>query len=80
MPAEQAETSNAQLALVFSTPDALGSSDLWQELRALYPAAQIVGCSTAGEIADVNVLDESIRLHERQFRALTGGGRIRAPR
>jgi len=55
-----AETSNAQLALVFSTPDALGSSDLWQELRALYPAAQIVGCSTAGEIADVNVLDESI--------------------
>jgi hypothetical protein len=59
-PSSPSETSSAQLALVFSTPDALGSDDLWKELRAAYPAAQIVGCSTAGEIADVNVLDDSV--------------------
>jgi len=56
----EATGSSVQLALVFSTGDILSQDETWQQLRAFYPVARIVACSTAGEIAGVNVHDDSI--------------------
>jgi hypothetical protein len=50
----------AQLALVFGPMSALHNPETWAELRALYPAARLVGCSTAGEIAGPRVLDDTL--------------------
>jgi len=50
----------AQLALVFSSPGLLREQSTWDQLRAMYPGTRLVACSTAGEIADTEVLDESI--------------------
>ena len=51
---------DAQLALVFSSAAMLGQEATWNRLRTAFPQAQIVGCSTAGEIAGTNVYDESL--------------------
>ena len=50
----------AQLALVFSTTAMLREECTWEELRATFPHARIVACSTAGEIAGTTVYDDSI--------------------
>ena len=49
-----------QLVLVFGGNSALANSSLMGEIRAAYPAANIVGCSTAGEICGTRVSDESL--------------------
>jgi hypothetical protein len=49
-----------QLALIFSTPALLAQDSLWAELRARHPNAQLVACSTAGEILDTHVFDDSL--------------------
>jgi hypothetical protein len=46
---------SSQLVLAFSSVRILAEPDTWHELRALYPAARIVACSTAGEIDNTNV-------------------------
>lgn len=49
---------DAQLVLYFAGPrQAQGAFD---QLRGFYPQAQIVGCSTGGEIIDEEVADDSI--------------------
>jgi hypothetical protein len=50
----------ASLVLVFGARGALGRSEPLAVLRGLYPQARILGCSTAGEICDTRVLDDSI--------------------
>ena len=50
----------AQLALIFSSPELLREQSTWDQLRAMYPGTRLVACSTAGEIADTEVLDDSI--------------------
>lgn len=50
----------AQLVLVFGSTPVLSDPSTWSELSALYPNARIAGCSTAGEIAGVGVLDDTI--------------------
>lgn len=49
----------AQLVLVFGATARMGG-ELWKELRARWPEARIVGCSTAGEIAGTLVCDDSV--------------------
>jgi hypothetical protein len=51
---------NAQLVLAFGTTATLGERQTWDELAAAHPGARIMGCSTAGEIAGVRVLDDSL--------------------
>lgn len=46
-----------QLVLVFASRFTLVEPSTWKELRGRYPAARIVACSTAGEIAGTSVLD-----------------------
>ncbi|MEO8704320.1 MAG: FIST N-terminal domain-containing protein [Kofleriaceae bacterium] len=58
-PVETADAAATQLALVFASPTLLAEPALWTELHARYPSARIVGCSTAGEICGIQVLDDS---------------------
>jgi len=48
------------LVLYFAAPGTLDDGERFAELRALYPGAAILGCTTGGEIADVDVLDDTI--------------------
>jgi hypothetical protein len=48
----------AQLVLLFGSPTTLHASTPLEQLRAAYPRAHLLGCSTAGEIMDTSVLDE----------------------
>jgi hypothetical protein len=51
---------SAQLVLVFGATALLQESGLIQDVRQAYPRAHVVGCSTAGEICGVRVLDDSL--------------------
>jgi hypothetical protein len=51
---------SAQLALMFGSPSVLKNSALVDEVRKWYPAAHVVGCSTAGEICGTRVFDDSL--------------------
>lgn len=50
----------ARLALVFGGPKPLRDPERLLEVRSTLPGAEIVGCSTAGEIRDTHVTDDSI--------------------
>ena len=49
-----------QLVLVFGGTSALKQVALTDALRAAYPRAHVMGCSTAGEICDTQVTDDSL--------------------
>ena len=49
-----------QLVLVFGATDLLKRADLMADITSTYAGAQIVGCSTAGEICGVEVVDNSL--------------------
>lgn len=51
---------SAQLVLYFAAPDVWQQAAAHDHLRALYPDARIVGCTTGGEIAGEEVLDGSV--------------------
>ncbi len=48
------------LVLVFAGEEGLRRADALADLRQRYPAAIVFGCSTAGEICDTRVLDDSL--------------------
>lgn len=50
----------ADLVLVFGGREALEGSAPLREVSEAYPGAKVVGCSTAGEILDVEVEDDSL--------------------
>lgn len=50
----------SQLVLVFGSTEVLQLRHLTDSVRADYPAAHIFGCSTAGEICDTRVSDDSL--------------------
>jgi hypothetical protein len=50
----------AQLVLVFGSKDALRGGAPLAAVEAVHPDAVVLGCSTAGEICDVQVLDDSL--------------------
>lgn len=53
---------NASLVLVFGSVKRFGDPKLSSFLKARYPAAQIVGCTTAGEIGANSVHDETLQI------------------
>ncbi|MGG6293854.1 FIST signal transduction protein [Leptolyngbya sp. AN02str] len=57
----------AQLVLLFGSPQALQTQSNWANLRQHYSNALILGCSTAGEICDTRVYDESLVATAIQF-------------
>lgn len=56
------ELPHAQLVLVFASTAACERPALFDEIRAGYPGAEIIGCSTAGEIFDTQVTDDTVSL------------------
>ncbi|MEK0430375.1 MAG: hypothetical protein RL139_179 [Gemmatimonadota bacterium] len=61
----------AQLVLAFGGGGALADQSRAAELRAAYPGARIIGCSTSGEICGTDVLDDSIVATAMQFEHTT---------
>ncbi|MFK5855917.1 MAG: FIST N-terminal domain-containing protein [Bacteroidota bacterium] len=51
---------NPELILIFGSPLMLNNSGIVENFRNEYPDAIITGCSTAGEIGDINVYDNSL--------------------
>ena len=51
---------NSQLVLVFGSSEGIVSPDIYGYLRSTYPDADIVFSSTAGEILDDSVFDDSV--------------------
>lgn len=49
-----------QLALYFGATQALALDDHFNYLKTRYPSAQLVGCTTAGEIIEEEVYDDTI--------------------
>jgi hypothetical protein len=66
--------SEAQLVLVFGSTGALHERAPLQEIKSAYPGAHLLGCSTAGEIYDTQVLDESLVVTAIQFEGTTVQG------
>ena len=67
---------DAQLALVFGSREALENSGSLDELAKRYPTATLFGCSTAGEIHNTRVYDDSlvvtaVRFERTQLRAVS---------
>ncbi|HEU0016421.1 MAG TPA: FIST N-terminal domain-containing protein [Longimicrobium sp.] len=50
----------AHLVFLFGSTPLVAEPRCWEETRARYPGARIVGCSTAGEICGTRVLDDSL--------------------
>ena len=50
----------ASLVLIFGSSVILGDVEKVKQVRAFYPGALVVGCSTAGEICDTRVRDDSL--------------------
>lgn len=50
----------AQLVFLFGSREILAGGREVQEVRAAYPAAHLLGCSTAGEICGTSVFDDSL--------------------
>ncbi len=59
----QTENIAANLVLAFGNRYLLAESDRYKEIQSFYPNAQIVICSTSGEIIGTNVQDDSIVLN-----------------
>lgn len=62
---------NPNLFLLFVSPEFNGKREVVNFLRKTYPKATLVGCSTAGEISDVTVKDNSISLTAIQLEKVT---------
>jgi hypothetical protein len=53
---------HVQLVLVFAGSTVLLRAEVLQDIRTQYPAALLLGCSTAGEICGTQVFDDSLAL------------------
>jgi len=60
IPTELVDRNSADLVLAFGARTELSNGARFNELKAFYPNATIVTCSTAGEIIDGRVLDDTI--------------------
>jgi len=57
----------AQVVLLFGSPSVLKYRQLLQHVQRAYPGAHLLGCSTAGEISQTRVLDDSLVATAIQF-------------
>ncbi len=64
---KQLNEGKAQLVLCFGAKSILQSEDVYQLLKNKFPVANIVMCSTSGEIYHTSVLDDSLSITAVQF-------------
>lgn len=57
----------AQIVFLFGSPRVLKQQYLLQQVQRAYPQAHLLGCSTAGEISQTQVLDDSLVATAVQF-------------
>lgn len=62
---------NASLVLVFGATGVLGDAARMDEIRAFYPGAPVVGCSTSGEICGTRVRDDTLTVTAIRFEHTT---------
>ena len=62
---------SANLVLVFGSVKRFGEAKLAAGLKERYPSAQIIGCTTAGEISEEGVFDESLQITAVQWERTT---------
>lgn len=53
---------SAQLILLFGNRDYVKDSTIMSEIKAHFPIAQVVGCTTAGEVGGTKIYDDSLCL------------------
>jgi len=58
---------NAHLVFVFGSKDLIRQPERYQDILTMYPDGLIVTCSTAGEIMDARVFDDTISLTAIEF-------------
>jgi hypothetical protein len=63
------DAGSAQLVLYFGSRGDLRDGQRYHELRALFPDAHIVGCSTGGQIRNDEVFDDEVAAVALSFRA-----------
>ncbi|MDR2220563.1 MAG: FIST C-terminal domain-containing protein [Methylobacillus sp.] len=63
--------SSASLVLVFGSVKRFGDPKLAATLKARYPSAQVIGCTTAGEISNTGVYDDSLQITAIQWERTT---------
>ncbi|MBM3530630.1 MAG: hypothetical protein FJX62_21310 [Alphaproteobacteria bacterium] len=63
------DAGSADLVLYFGTREALACGTRFRELRAMFPKARIVGCSTGGQISNDDVSDDEICAAALRFKA-----------
>jgi hypothetical protein len=68
---KESSVRKAQLVLAFASPRICDRHDLFEEIAAFYPAAEVFGCSTAGEILGTQVTDESLVVAAIEFAVTT---------
>ncbi|MEI7509718.1 MAG: FIST N-terminal domain-containing protein [Flavobacterium sp.] len=64
---ESMDFTNAQLVLGFGSVDLVSQPESFEKIKERFPNAQIAICSSAGEIFDLEVLDETISLVAIEF-------------
>jgi hypothetical protein len=57
----------ANLVLVFGAPELLNTNEIYKDLSYTYPSADIVFCSTAGEISGSQAYDQSVAVTAIEF-------------
>ena len=63
------DRANSDLVFFFGTRQALSCGSRYGELRAMFPAAHILGCSTGGQIRNDDVTDDEIAAAAMRFDA-----------
>ena len=58
---------NASLVLLFGNRNYIKDTDLMADIRARYPNAEFVGCTTSGEVVDTKIYDDSLCLTAIEF-------------
>ena len=61
------DSDKANLVLIFGSPKMLKAETVFAQIKAACPAAIIVGCSTAGEITNAGIADETLVVTLSQF-------------
>ena len=64
---DEFKSESANLVLAFGTKEVILTNNIFEQLKELYPNADIVTSSTAGEIIGVNVEDDSVVATAIQF-------------
>lgn len=61
------KASTAQLLLVFGSRELMQKQSFHEPLQIAFPNASIIGCTTSGEIKDVEIFDDSVVVNELIF-------------